>query len=171
MTTPAAPRSSDTSTRPARSPLRNDPLHPRVARAVAELLQNSIFVAPVDVLLKLGMLERTQLEDWRHGRVAYLERVIRGNLKKCSRLLRVLHAHSLSIGLTPSSTAYMRWGDGPRQRLRFTRYADANLEAAYALHFVRKGRRPGHAAASTRDGRGAERPASPPPDRDDGLPP
>ncbi len=35
------------------------------------------------------------------------------------------------------SIVYMRWGKGPKQRLRFTQTGDRKLEEAYSLHFVR----------------------------------
>ena len=47
----------------------------------------------------------------------------------------------------PSVTAYMRWGKGPTQRLRFTKTGDPNLEEAYARHFVWPGKGPLHPPA------------------------
>ena len=41
----------------------------------------------------------------------------------------------------------MRWGKGPKQRLRFTKTGDANLEEAYARHFVWPGKGPFHPSA------------------------
>lgn len=63
---------------------RADPLYPRVAGAVAGLLQREKVVAPVDVLVEMGLLTREQLEDWHRGRVTYLERVINCNLSRLS---------------------------------------------------------------------------------------
>lgn len=107
---------------------REDPLYPRVARAVAGLLEHGKVVAPVDVLVGMGLLTREQLKAWRHGRVGYLERVINCNLSRLSRLLRILQFHAHDLNLKPSWTAYMRWGKGPKQRLRFTKTGDARLE-------------------------------------------
>jgi hypothetical protein len=64
------------------------------------------------------------MEDWRFGRVPYLEMVIHGNLTRLSRLLRILRFHAHDLNLVPSVTAYMRWGKGPKQRLRFTKTGD-----------------------------------------------
>jgi hypothetical protein len=105
------------------------------------LLARGTVVAPVDVLVEMGVLEPKQLEDWRFGRVPYLERVVRGNLKRLSRLLRILRFHAHDRNLVPSVTAYTRWGKGPKQRLRFTKTGDKNLEEAYSLHFVWPGKR------------------------------
>jgi hypothetical protein len=87
----------------------------------------------------MGLLTREHLEDWRHGRVPYLEQVIHCNLTRLSRLLRILRFLAHDLNLKPSGTAYMRWGKGPKQRLRFTKTGDPKLEEAYATHFW-----PGH---------------------------
>jgi len=123
---------------------REDPLYPRVARAVADLLDHGKVVAPVDVLIGMDLLTREQLEDWRRGRVAYLERVINCNLSRLSRLLRILRFHAHDLNLEPSWTAYMRWGKRPKQRLRFTKTGDAKIEEVYATHFVWPGKAPFH---------------------------
>jgi hypothetical protein len=127
---------------------RDDPLYPRVARAVGVLLARGTVVAPVDVLVEMGVLEPKRLEDWRFGRVPYLERVVQGNLTRLSRLLRILRFHAHDLNLVPSVTAYTRWGKGPKQRLRFTKTGDKKLEEAYSLHFVWPGKGPFRAPGS-----------------------
>lgn len=69
-----------------------DPLYLRIARAVKEILAVGTVVAPVDVLIRMGLLARADLEAWRLGRVSYLERVIDCNLTRVGRLLRVFSA-------------------------------------------------------------------------------
>ncbi|MHB8876509.1 MAG: hypothetical protein ACYC8T_22670 [Myxococcaceae bacterium] len=101
-------------------------------------------MAPVDVLVGMGLLAADRLEDWRFGRVPYLERVIQGNLSRLSRLLRILRFHACDLNLVPSFTAYMRWGKGPKQRLRFTKTGDPRIEEAYATHLVWPGKGPFH---------------------------
>ncbi len=102
---------------------REDPLYPRIARTVAAILQRGTVVAPVDVLVGMGLLASDHLEAWRRGRVPTLEQVINCNLTRLSRLLR-------------------SWGKGPKQALRFTRSGDPKLEEAYARHFVWPGKVP-----------------------------
>lgn len=126
---------------------RADALFPRIERAVAAILANGKVVAPVDVLVAMDLLAPEKLEDWRRGRVPYLERVINCNLTRLSRLLRILMFHAHDLKLVPSVTAYMRWGKGPKQRLRFTKTGDPGLEEAYARHFVWPGKGPFHPPA------------------------
>ncbi len=126
------------------SDYRADALYPRIARAVETILERDNVVSPVDVLAGMGLLTREHLEDWRRGRVPYLERVIDGNLTRLSRLLRILQFHAHDLNLKPSWTAYMRWGKGPKQQLRFTKTGDPKLEEVYATHFVWSGGGPFH---------------------------
>lgn len=123
---------------------RDDPLYPRIVRAVDTLLQSGNVVTPVDVLLGMELLTREQLEDWRRGRMPYLERIINCNLTRLGRLLRILRFHAHDLNLKPSWTAYMRWGKGPKQRLRFSKSGDPRVEEAYATHFVWPGKEPFH---------------------------
>lgn len=122
----------------------DDPLYPRVARAVAAILATSRVVAPVDVLVHMGLLAPDKLAGWRRGEVPYLERVIDCNLTRLSRLLRMLRFHAHDLNLTPSITVYVRKARGPTQRLRFSKSGAPELEEAYARHFVWPSQGPFH---------------------------
>jgi hypothetical protein len=135
---------------------RDDKLYPRVVKAARTLLARGKVVAPVDVLVGIGLLESKRLEDWRLGRVPYLEKVIDCNLTRLSRLLRILRFHAHDLKLVPSVTAYMRWGKGPKQRLRFTKTGDPKLEEVYARHFVWPGKGPFHPPVTRRTGHSEE---------------
>ncbi|MCC6898749.1 MAG: hypothetical protein IT377_07225 [Polyangiaceae bacterium] len=119
---------------------RSDPMFPRIERAVAAILVDGKVVAPVDVLVRMDILAPKDLEDWRFGRVPYLERVIQGSLSRLSRLLRILGFHCHDLNLVPSQTAYVKWGKGARTRLRFTKTGEERLEKIYARHFVWPGK-------------------------------
>lgn len=123
---------------------RDDPLYPRIVRVVDALLKSGNVVTPVDVLLGMELLTREQLEDWRRGRMPYLERIINCNLARLGRLLRILRFHAHDLNLKPSWTAYMGWGKGPKQRLRFSKSGDPKVEEAYATHFLWPGKGPFH---------------------------
>ena len=117
---------------------RKDQLYASVAKAVSEILATSNFVAPVDVLLKLQRLTKQQVEDWRFGRIPYLERVCQGSLGKLNRILRILDLHAKALGLKPSTTVYRKWGSGNKRiLLRFSKSGDSLLEAAYSRHYVK----------------------------------
>lgn len=132
---------------------RDDPLYPRIVRAAEQILARGKVVAPVDVLVCMNLLAPERLEDWRRGRVPYLEKVIDCNLTRLSSLLRILRFHAHDLKLVSSITVYTRWGKGPKQRLQFTGTADPKLEEAYARHFVWPGKGPFHLPPSSREER------------------
>ena len=109
---------------------------------MAAILANGKVVAPVDVLVGMGLLAPDRLEHWRRGRIAYLEQAIDCNLERLSRLLRILRFHAHELKLVPSMTVYVSQGTRRRQRLRFTKSGQAALEEAYARHFVWPGKGP-----------------------------
>lgn len=123
---------------------RDDPLYPRIQRAVSAILAESKVVTPVDVLVRMQLLAPADLESWRMGRVPYLEKVIAGNLTKLGRLLRILRMHAHELNLVPSTTVYMRWGKGPKRRLRFSKTGEQPVEDAYSRHFVWPGKQAFH---------------------------
>ena len=115
---------------------RSDPLFPRIEHVVGTILEKGKVVTPIDVLVGMQLLKPENLEQWRRGRVPYLERLITCNLTRLSRLLRILRFHVHDLKLVPSTTVYLRHGRGPKRLLRFTKTDDAKLEKAYATHFV-----------------------------------
>jgi hypothetical protein len=115
----------------------SDPLYPVVRRTLDEILKATNVVAPVDALQAMGRLTKNQYEEWRFGRVDYLERVLSGNLKTLGRILRILTMEAERRGLNASTTVYCQSGQtGRKRRLRFTKSGDPNLEAAYSRHYI-----------------------------------
>lgn len=119
-------------------------MFPQVERAVLGILADGKVVAPVDVLVRMGTLRAEDLEAWRFGRVPFLEQVIQGNLSRLRRFLRILGFLCHDLNLTASATAYVRWGEGGRPSLRFTKTGEPRLEKIYARHFVWPGKGPFH---------------------------
>jgi hypothetical protein len=121
---------------------RSDPLFRRIEHVVGTILEKGKVVTPINVLVGMQLLKQGDLERWRCGRVPYLEQVITCNLTRLSRLLRILRFHVHDLKLVPSATVYLRYGRGPKRRLRFTKTGEAKLEKAYATHFVWPGKGP-----------------------------
>jgi hypothetical protein len=107
-------------------------------RASSELLREKGFISFVDVLIHMGKLTKEDHESWRMRRIPYLERAIRLNLSQLSHLLRVLRQNGVKGRLQPRKTAYVSWGKGPRQPLRFSKSGHPGIEEAYATHFVKR---------------------------------
>jgi len=115
---------------------RTDKYYPRVVRAVTAILARKAFVSPIELFVEMSLLRSREIEEWRAGRLPYLERALQCNLSAASRILRLLRMHAHDLNLRPSSTGYFRRTRGGKLRLRFTKTGDLNLESAYARHFV-----------------------------------
>jgi hypothetical protein len=76
-----------------------------------------------------GSASAAQVESWRRGQVACLERVAGANLAKLSTALRLLAGWERQHGLTPSETVYVSW-TRDRHRLRSTKTGDTLVERA-----------------------------------------
>lgn len=102
------------------------------------------YAAPVDVLMDIGVLPKQKYEDWRNGRVDYLERVCTVNLHKLSFIMSQIRAYAREQGLKPSFCYYKQWGVKKKNRqghksvvpLRFSKSGNAEIEKNYATHYV-----------------------------------
>ena len=115
-----------------------DPLMSLVAEVVTEILTVGEVVAPLDVLVRLEIVDPDQVETWRRGGLPYLERGITSGLSRVARFLRLIREHALGLGLEPVPGKYLRRGKGPNRRLRFSKRGDPASEQAYGTHFVRR---------------------------------
>ena len=93
------------------------------------------FAAPADVLMDIGVLDKKKYDDWRHGRVPYLEAVCSVNLHKLSEIMKVVRAYAAANGLKPSFTDYRQVGSKDR-KLRFSKSGSPAIEKAYSTHYV-----------------------------------
>jgi glycerophosphoryl diester phosphodiesterase len=119
-----------------RANYRKDRYYQRVVSAVNQILLDSPVVAPVEVFIRMDLLKREKLEDWRFTRVPHLEGVMNCNLSKANRILRILSLHAEDRGLKPSRTVYKKWGKGVKPVLWFSKYRHPHLEVAYSTHYV-----------------------------------
>ncbi len=116
----------------------------KVHSAVYHQCQRRGYAAPVDVLMEIGVLPKNKYEDWRHGRIDYLERVCTVNLRKLSFIMHQIRAYAVKSNLKPSVTVYKQWGlkkpsgqgKKPVRSLRFSKSNDPDIEKWYSTHFV-----------------------------------
>lgn len=102
------------------------------------------YAAPVDVLIDIGALSKKKYEDWRYGRVSYLESVCTINLRKLSFVIHQMRVYANKSGLKPSFCYYKQWGvkkkssqgHKPVIPLRFSKSGDPEIEKWYSTHFV-----------------------------------
>jgi len=106
-----------------------------VVRAAEAALAKRQFVTAIDGMVGVGWLEPRRVDEWRQGRVDYLERVTVANLGKISSAMRSFRGWAQARGLRPSETAYVaRTRD--RRPLRFSKSGDPEIERAYRTHWV-----------------------------------
>lgn len=107
----------------------------RVAKAAAAALAERKVVSSIDVLVGLGWLPPSRVDEWRQGRLDYLEQAVNANLKKISAAMRSFHAWARGGKLRPSETAYVaRTRD--RRQLQFSKSGNPAIELAYRTHWV-----------------------------------
>ena len=94
--------------------------------------------------MDVGYLSKQDYENWRYGRVDYLERVCKVNLSKLSLIMREMRSYASKAGLKPSFCYYKRWGtkkkNGQGRKpvipLRFSKSGNPEIERRYATHYV-----------------------------------
>ena len=124
--------------------MNNADLIPKVHNAMYQQCQKRGYAAPVDVLIDIGVLSKNRYEDWRYGRVAYLESVCTVNLSKLSFIMKQIRTYAKEAGLKPSFCYYKQWGTKkktgqghrPVVQLRFSKSGNPEIEKSYATHYV-----------------------------------
>jgi hypothetical protein len=74
-------------------------LEKRVVNAAEAALAERRYVTAIDVLVGLAWLNPRQVDQWRHGRVDYLEQVAEAGLGNISTAMRALAAARLGLDI------------------------------------------------------------------------
>lgn len=107
----------------------------KVNEAVENQRQQRGYIAPVDVLMEIGVLTKQNYEAWRFGKVSYLEKVCTCNLNKLTKILKQIYKYAQKNALKPSVSQYRLWGKKGKE-LRFSKSGRLEVERKYATHFV-----------------------------------
>ena len=108
----------------------------QIHNAMYQSIRKKGWVAPVDVLMDIGVLSKENYENWRFGRIPFLEQVCQVNLRQLSRIMHEIRTYADKNGLKPSWTCYHQWGKNNKRKLRFSKTGDEKIERHYATHFV-----------------------------------
>jgi len=103
-----------------------------------ELLKEKKYVSSIDILIKLNYLTKPDYEKWRFGKIEFLEKACTANLSKLIFINNSLKAISKELDLKESWTAYMKFGKGPKMKLRFSKSNNKNIDIQYSTHYVMK---------------------------------
>lgn len=116
--------------------MNNNEIDKEVKRLVHQNRYEKGFVCAVDVLMQLDYLTKKDYEDWRFGRVDYLEKVCNVNLSKLTLINKLIRKYSNELNLKSSWTGYNKYGKGVKHRLRFSKSGNKNIEDIYATHYI-----------------------------------
>ena len=120
--------------------MNNVDLEKEVKRLVHSNRYEKGYVCSVDILLQLDYLTKKDYEDWRFGKVDYLEKVCNINLSKLTLINKLISKYSIELELKSSWTGYNQFGKGIKRRLRFSKSGDKTIEDRYATHYIDKNR-------------------------------
>jgi hypothetical protein len=113
-----------------------DKYYQKIVKVVDKILVHEREVKPVDVFLKMGMIEKKDIDLWKKGEIPYLEMVLHGSLSKLNRIMRILRFHAHDLNLIPKVTPYQK----NKKVLRFSKSGDSRLEESYSRHFIKPGK-------------------------------
>lgn len=116
--------------------MNNVDLDKEVKRLVHSNRYEKGYVCAVDILMQLEYLSKKDYEDWRFGRIDYLERICNVNLSKLTLINKLIIKYSIDLELKSSWTAYNKFGKGVKHRLRFSKSGDKTIEDRYATHYI-----------------------------------
>lgn len=98
----------------------------KVHNSVYQQCRKRGYAAPVDVLMDVGILQKQKYEEWRFGKIPYLEAVCNCNLRQLSFLMKQIRCYADKTGFKPSFCYYKRWGTKKEKRTG----AQAGISAA-----------------------------------------
>ena len=111
-------------------------LRQRAFQAAEEALYKQKYVRPIDVFIGMKLLQPIQVDDWRKGRIPYLERVIQGSLGRITFCMKCFRAWAKEKGLKPSPTTYLSRTSGPKRELKFSMGGNLEIEQSYRTHYI-----------------------------------
>ena len=113
----------------------NDIRH-QILQAAESLLKQQGSLSPLEVLVKVHLLHPVHLEEWKSGKIPYLEFILEKDLHKIRYLTKWLHTWALQKGLRPQEMTYLSKGNNLSQKqLEFTRNGRPQTELLYRTHF------------------------------------
>jgi hypothetical protein len=117
--------------------LNRQELQKKVRHTVHQLIWEKGYASPLDLFLKMEKISPKLVEEWRFGRVPFLERVLHGNLGQFSFIMKEFRKTAREMNLKESYTAYMSLGKGSKRPLRFSKSGDYQVERHYSTHYVK----------------------------------
>lgn len=103
----------------------------RVVQTAETVLCKQQYVSPIDIFIGIGWLQPIHVQDWRKGKIPYLEKVIQGDLGKISFAMKCFRKWATEKKLKPSKTVYLLRTKSPQKEAVFSKSGNFNIEKAY----------------------------------------
>ena len=113
----------------------------KIKKSIDDQIKENGFATVVNTFIDIGILDKLDYDNWRNGKVPYLEKVCKGNLNKLSETVKEIYKYSKQLGLKESFTLYKKYGKGKgkgKVKLKFSKTGIDNIEKRYATHFIVK---------------------------------
>ena len=111
-------------------------LSAKVVKIANQVLQDKQYVSSIDLLMGLGYLSPSVLEDWRRGGCHSLEERLQANLGKLSFAMKHFQQWAKQQGLLPQETAYVQKACSRTIHLQFSKSGDPIIEKHYRTHYI-----------------------------------
>lgn len=121
--------------------MKDSELIEKVHSAVYHQCQRRGYAAPVDMLTEIGVLSKQKYEEWRFGKIPYLEQACTCNYRQLSTVIWQICGYakrqdcSSLIAIT-SGGVKKRYGHKQVIPLRFSKSGRQEIEWAYTAHYV-----------------------------------
>lgn len=117
--------------------MNNQELEKKVIESGKKILQKKGWFCATDILLELKILSKENYENWRFGKIRYLEKVCDMNLSKLTLINKIIQRLAHELDLNESWTYYKQYGKGKKKiRLRFSKSGKEDIEKKYATHYM-----------------------------------
>jgi hypothetical protein len=114
----------------------HEELSKKVISVASRVLHDKQYVSSIDILLGLGYLSPSILEDWRRGKFSYLEQRLQANLNKLSFAMKYFRQWAQAQGLLPRETAYVQKACSRTIHLKFSKSGNEIIEKHYRTHYI-----------------------------------
>ncbi len=94
------------------------------------------YINSISVLNRLDYLSNNNINEWKKGKIPYLEKACGVNLSTLSFINKTIKKYSNELKLKKSLTVYTKICKGNKTKLIFSKTADKNIEIAYSTHYV-----------------------------------
>lgn len=108
----------------------------RVIFSAEAALTDQFYVNLPEVLMRMGLLHPGHVQDWKKGKIPYLEQMIQGSLEKRDFAVECFQSWAMEKGLKPHKMIYLARARDSKKRLQFTESGHPTEEEVYHVYYI-----------------------------------